>query len=576
MAGKILFQKAGDISIVLCGQAGMGIQTVEQLLVRIFKEAGFNVFATKEYMSRVRGGSNSITIRISSKPVQAGVDKIDLLIPLDKGAIEHVQNRLNSETLIFCEPEYLDKSLKKNYPNYFEISFTEIAKEIGNKLYSNVIAVGMIGALVDIKQDFLSRFIRSRFKEKEKKVINENIQAVKKGFEIGSDLCSKGNIKIDITPDESVKEQILLSGIEAVGIGAIAGGCNFIGAYPMSPSTGLLQFLAKYSKTFDIVVEQAEDEIAGINMALGAWYAGARAIASTSGGGFALMTEGLSLAGMIESPLVVHIAQRPGPATGLPTRTAQEDLNLALYAGHGEFPRAIFAPGNLEQAFYLTAHAFNLADQYQVPVFILTDQYFVDTYYNTEEFDISAVKNKKHIIKTKKNYRRFELTENGLSPRGIPGHGTGLVAADSDEHDQAGHITEDLDLRVRMVDKRLKKGRLLEDVVIKPTLWPDNKYDTLVLCWGSTLPILQEALTVLGRDDISLLHFSQVFPLPRGLSEMLEKAQKVICLEGNATGQFAGLISQYSGYKIEKCLLKYNGLNFTVEEVVESIRKRIG
>ena len=278
---------------------------------------------------------------------------------------------------------------------------------------------------------------------------------------------------------------------------------------------------------------------------------------------------------MIESPLVVHIAQRPGPATGLPTRTGQEDLNLALYAGHGEFPRAIFAPGNLQQAFDLTAKAFDLADQYQVPVFILTDQYFMDTYYNTDQFDASKIKIKHHIVETKKDYRRFELTENGISPRGIPCNGAGLVVADSDEHDEAGHITEDLDLRVRMVDKRLAKGKLLEKAVIKPTLWPRKEYKTLVLCWGSTLPIVQEALSVLGRKDVSLLHFAQIFPLPSGLREMLEKAKKVICVEGNATGQFANLVSLHTGCNIEERLLKYNGLNFTVEEAAESIRKII-
>ncbi|MDO8303613.1 MAG: 2-oxoacid:acceptor oxidoreductase subunit alpha, partial [Sedimentisphaerales bacterium] len=470
-------------------------------------------------------------------------------------------------------PEYLNNSIRERCPHCFEIPFTQIAKDIGNALYSTVVSVGVMGALFGIERDVLHECIRNSFKGKEEKVVNENLSAVEKGHEIGGGLCAEGKVKIEIEPDTSVRDQLLLSGAEAIGLGAIAGGCNFIGAYPMSPSTGLLQFLAKHAEAFSIVVEQAEDEIAGINMAMGAWYAGARAIASTSGGGFALMTEGLSLAGMIESPLVVHLAQRPGPATGLPTRTAQEDLNLALYAGHGEFPRAIFAPGTLQQAFELTANAFDLADRCQVPVFILTDQYFMDMYYNTDQFDVSAIKNEHHIVETKKDYRRFELTPDGVSPRGIPGHGAGLVVVDSDEHDEAGHITEDLDLRTCMVNKRLAKGKLLEAAVVEPTLWPYAEYRTLVLCWGSTLPIVQEALAVVGREGVSLLHFSQVFPLPASLRQTLEKAERIICVEGNATGQFADVIARVCGVAVDERLLKYNGLNFTVEEMVESIGK---
>ncbi|MBL7215356.1 MAG: 2-oxoacid:acceptor oxidoreductase subunit alpha [Phycisphaerae bacterium] len=565
-----------DVSVVLCGSAGMGVQTVERLLVRIFKQAGYHVFATKEYMSRVRGGMNSVTIRVSSKPVQAEVDRIDVLIPLDKGAIEHVQRRLTGGTLILAEPDYLNDAVKEKCPRCMEVAFTEIAKAIGNKLYSNVVAVGVVGAIFGINPDLLTDFIRKRFSGKEQNVIDENVAAVEKGYEIGNELCEQHQIRMAIEPDSLVNDQILVNGVEAVGLGAIAGGCNFIGAYPMSPSTGLLTFLAKHAREFGIVVEQAEDEIAGVNMAIGAWYAGARAVASTSGGGFALMTEGVSLAGMMESPLVVHLAQRPGPATGLPTRTGQEDLNLALYAGHGEFPRAIFAPGNPQQAFDLTARAFNLAAQYQVPVFILTDQYFVDTYYNTPPFDASAVKVEHHFVETGQAYRRFEITENGISPRGIPGYGKGLVVADSDEHDEAGHITEDLDLRVRMVDKRLSKGRLLEEAVIEPTLWPNEDFKTLVLCWGSTLPIMQEAIAVFGRDDVSLLHFAQVFPLPIDLRQTLEQAETIICLEGNATGQFADLVELHTGISVDEFLLKYNGLNFTVEDVVASLEKMIG
>jgi 2-oxoglutarate ferredoxin oxidoreductase subunit alpha len=292
---------------------------------------------------------------------------------------------------------------------------------------------------------------------------------------------------------------------------------------------------------------------------------------TTSGGGFALMTEGLSLAGMLESPMVIHLAQRPGPATGLPTRTEQGDLELALYAGHGEFPRIIFAPGTLEDCFCLTQKAFNLADKYQVPVFILTDQYLVDSYYNTSGFELSDINVENHIVKTSKGYERYVLTENGISPRGIPGLGEGLVAVDSDEHDQAGHITEDLDLRTRMVDKRLGRLELLKDEIIPPELAGPENYKNLVVCWGSTYSIVDEAVKNLNRDDVAFLHFKQIYPLPNETADYLQKAHKVIIVENNATSQFAKLIKLHTGIDIEGKILKYNGLSFYVEELTQKL-----
>ena len=336
-----------SVSIVLCGQAGQGIQTVEHLLTRIFKLAGYNVFATKEYMSRIRGGMNSTSIRIGSGPVCAPVSRIDILIPLNKGALLHVESRLSAETLILADKETLGADLDRSDYKSVDVPFTRTATEIGNKIYSNVVAVGAIAGLFDIELQAASKYVERFFADKAEDVVHKNLAALKAGFDHGADLATSSQINFDIKADADVEQQVLLNGSEAVALGAIAGSCNFIASYPMSPSTGVLAFLAKHAKDFDIVAEQAEDEIAAINMGLGAWYAGARAMVTTSGGGFALMTEGVSLAGMLESPMVIHLAQRPGPATGLPTRTEQGDLELALYAGHGEFSRIILAPGTI-------------------------------------------------------------------------------------------------------------------------------------------------------------------------------------------------------------------------------------
>ncbi|MHC4691138.1 MAG: 2-oxoacid:acceptor oxidoreductase subunit alpha [Planctomycetota bacterium] len=560
-----------DLTVVLCGQAGQGIQTVEYLLTRIFKLADYNIFATKEYMSRIRGGTNSTEIRISSGSVRASVNRIDILVPLDQGAIRHVEKRISPQTIILAEKETVGDDFDQTSHKFTDVPFTKTASDIGNKIYSNVVAVGTIAGLLGVELQTISEYVKQFFSAKSEDVVRQNLAAAKEGFKLGSGLINSSKINIDICNDVDIKDQVLLRGTEAVALGAIAGGCNFISSYPMSPATGVLVFLAKHAKNFGIIAEQAEDEIAAMNMAIGAWYAGARAMVTTSGGGFALMTEGLSLAGILESPIVIHLAQRPGPATGLPTRTEQADLELALYAGHGEFPRIILAPGKIEDGFYLTQKAFNLADKYQVPVFILTDQYFVDSCYNTAVFDLSKIIVEKHIVKTEADYERYKLNDNVISPRGIPGFGRGLVIVDSDEHDEAGHITEDLGLRTKMVNKRLRKLEFLKKEIIPPELVGPKSYKSLVVCWGSTYNVVKEAMEHLCRDDIALLHFKQVYPLPDETKDYLQRAEKTVIVENNATAQFAKLIKLNTGVDIENRILKYDGLCFSVEELIEEL-----
>lgn len=287
------------------------------------------------------------------------------------------------------------------------------------------------------------------------------------------------------------------------------------------------------------------------------------------------MIEGISLAGMIETPVVVHVAQRPGPATGLPTRTEQADLDLVLYAGHGEFPRIIFAPGNLEQAIFLTQKAFDLADRFQIPVFVLTDQYFVDTYYNIPSPDLSGLKVERYVVKTQKDYKRYSLHSDGISPRGIPGYGEGLVGVDSDEHDEEAHITEDLDLRTKMVDKRLRRITLIKKETVPPAIFGPRDYKILLICWGSTYPIIREAVEIVGRDDLAFLHFSQVYPLYDGIKTYLDQAEQVIIIENNATSQLGKLLMFQTGVEIESKILKYSGLPFSVEEVAEKLGKKV-
>ncbi len=568
-----------DISIVLCGEAGQGIQTVEELLVGIFKLSGYHVFATKEYMSRIRGGTNSTELRIGSKRVAAYVDRIDILIPLSNRAMEHLKRRITSRTIIIGEKKNILDDYNVNKDNVFYIDFTSIAEQVGGKLFSNIISVGVFTALLNADKLIAEEYLKARFAKKGEKIVTKNIDALDEGYKIGLNLKKEGKINIDIEKDLTVIDEILFNGNEGVAMGALAGGCNFISAYPMSPSTGVLVYLSQHARDFGIVVDQAEDEIAAMNKALGAWYAGARAIVSTAGGGFALMQEAMSLAGMIESPVVIHVAQRPGPATGLPTRTGQEDLLFTLRSGHGEFARVIYAPGSINDAFYLTQKAFNIADKYQIPVFLLTDEYLVDMYYNTPNIDLSKIKVDNQFIKTSPDYKRFKFTDNGLSPRGIPGYGDGLVRVDSDEHDEDGFISEDVhEIRPKMVQKRFhNKLDLLRNEIIEPRLIGSSDYKNLIVTWGSTYEIIKEAIESLESEDTAFLHFTQVYPLDHEIINHLERAEKVIFMENNAGAQFATIVNLETGFnindeeKVQK-FLKYNGMPFSVEEVAKYLK----
>ncbi|MBN1332898.1 MAG: 2-oxoacid:acceptor oxidoreductase subunit alpha, partial [Synergistales bacterium] len=354
------------------------------------------------------------------------------------------------------------------------------------------------------------------------------------------------------------------------------GGCNLIASYPMSPATGVLTFLAQQAREFGIVVEQIEDEIAAMNVAVGAGYAGARAMVSTSGGGFALMSEGLSLAGVMEIPVVVHLGQRPGPATGMATRTEQGDLELAIYSGHGEFPRMVLAASSIEDAFELTSRAFYLADKFQIQVIMLTDQYFLNTFYNVPAFDLKGVEDRSFLVNAHEGYRRYENTESGISPRAVPGSGPEIVGVDSHEHDEWGHVKEDFEMRTRMVDKRLRKFKAMSGESVSSLFSGQEDYDTLVISWGSTYPMVREALEILDRPGIAHLHIRQVFPLSEDILQYMSKASRLIMIEGNATGQMAKHLKLHTGYVVDERILNYRGLQFSVEEIREALEGLTG
>lgn len=559
---------SGDISIVLGGAAGQGVQTVEALLVSVLKREGYHVFATKEYMSRIRGGSNSTEIRVTSKRRGAFVKRIDLLFALDKEVLPHLEHRIGKDTIVLGERDKVCTMTKCPVMN---IPFTQFANELGNPIYTSTVAVGVVLGMLNADQEVFRTYLRERFARKGEEVVAKNLEAAEKGYSFGKHIAYDAGIEVHMPRKEAVKTELLMDGVSALGLGTLAAGCNYISSYPMSPGTGLLTFLAEQSEKFGVVVDQAEDEIAAINQGLGAWYAGARAVVTTSGGGFALMTEGVSLAGIIETPIVVHIGMRPGPATGLPTRTEQADLNLVLYAGHGEFPRAIFAPGTPEECYLAAQQAFHIADTYQIPVFILTDQYLLDSIGSFPEAHLKQLAVKNHIVETKAAYQRYVLAKDGVSPRGIPGYGEGLVGIDSDEHDEAGHITESATVRVAMHEKRLSKMTGIRKEALMPTEIGDvAEAEMVVVTWGSNRSVIEEALELVEQKNIAGLHFHQVYPLPAKAKKLLAK-KKIVVMENNATGQFANLLKLEYGVDIAENILKYDGDPFSVEEVIQRL-----
>ncbi|MHB8091917.1 MAG: 2-oxoacid:acceptor oxidoreductase subunit alpha [Syntrophales bacterium] len=562
-----MLNKRSEVSIVIAGEAGQGVQSIEATLVNVIKQAGYNVFATKEYMSRVRGGINSTQIRVSEKSRAAYVEKTDIFIPLEKQAIARLSDRIQTDTLIIGEAEKLGDQRVIN------VDFTKIATKLGNAIYQSMAAAGCACGIIGIGREKAPDYIGKVFAAKGDSVIKSNINAFIAGYDEGRKIAAAKKYRPGLKSKLAVENELLLSGADAVAIGAIAGGCDSVFAYPMTPATGVFTALAAYQHQAGLAVEQGEDETGVINMALGAWYAGGRALVSTSGGGFALMTEGISLSGITETPVVVHLAQRPGPATGLPTRTEQGDLNLALYAGHGVFPRIIFAPGDTRQGFELAARAFDWADKFQAPVFILTDQYFVDTYYNVPMFPINAEPPEKYIVATTENYKRYALAKDGFSPRGVPGFGAGTVCSDSDEHDESGRITEDLrGISLAMKNKRMKKFAAIRKAALAPELYGPRKYKYLIVAWGSTLNSALEALELSELEETALLHFSQVYPLHKDAGKYLKKAEKTVALENNQTAQFASLIMLETGFSIKDKILRYDGFPFAADALAVELK----
>ena len=553
-------------NILIGGKAGQGLVTIGQLLAKSLVRGGYSIVVTQSYQSRIRGGHNTFTIRVGIDEVIAPKELVNLLVALDMDTVNLHCRDLTSDGLVV-----LDNSLDINGDSFLRVPFEELAQE----KFSNISALGVVGSLLGLDNGLMARTLDDFFGKKNEGLAAENRQVLARATGWAAAHATSSH-KLPTIPNPL--HRLMMNGNEAIALGAVSAGLQFYSFYPMTPSTSISLNLAGQAKRIGLIVEQAEDEIAAINMAIGGSFAGAPSMVATSGGGFALMVEGVSLAAMTETPLVVVVAQRPGPATGLPTRTEQGDLELVLHSGHGEFPRAIFAPGTVEECFHLTRKAFELAERYQGPMFLLTDQFLADSYRAVVPFDVenlASVHTGAEAVGSSP-YTRFAITESGVSPRLLPGMTENLVVADSDEHTEGGHITEDLFVRKQMVEKRLKKGKDIRAEVIPPDREGEEKPDLLLLSWGSSKGAVQEAASRMNSqgEKVATLHFSQVWPLvPEQFMSYLESARQVVSVEGNAFGQLARLIRRETGFQINKKVLRYDGLPITPEFILRGLKQ---
>lgn len=545
-----------DITITVSGEAGQGVKTLGTLLARVLFDRGYYVVQDESYHSRIRGGLDATTIRASDSPHHAVGTSIDLFIPLSGSVLPYHRTGNGHEAEVGPSTRTLcDVKTGVDLPGVIALPATERAIAVAEDPRAvNVFLFGaachMLGIPLKAVREAARKALPARLQEK-------NVPMVTEGY-------AQPVMEVWSLPQRTLEHHLMANGSQAIGAAAIVAGVKFYSGYPMTPGSGIMNYLAAHAQDYGIVVEQAEDEIAAANMAVGASYAGVRQMVSTSGGGFALMVEALSLAGMTETPIVIVDAQRPAPATGLPTRTEQGDLWFVLHAGHGDFVRYVTAPRSVEDAFALTLKAYELSSKYQIPAILLSDQQLADTTVTVPRWQLGDIHRDRHLADTgsyQEPYQRYALTPTGVSPRLVPLQSEWPVIVDSDEHDEAGHLTENLDTRDLMVDKRLRRQTDLARDVDEPLIL--GKGSTLLVGWGSSFGALEE-LVLNHPRDLRLIHFSEIWPLrTERLVVELERARCVVAVEGNATAQFAQLVARETGKIIKLKVLRHDGRPLT-------------
>lgn len=571
--------KASQFNWKVAGFAGEGIMTTGLMFSKTCARHGWHIFDYTEYPSLIRGGHNTYQVYANKTGAYAQKRKLDLLVALNRNALEFHKDELSNNSLVIYDQADDKVDIRQfNLPGQsFDLPMVRLAQQVGaQRLMANNVALGASIYLLGLKLEVLDSIISDIFSKKGNQVINLNIKAAKAGFDY-----AKENRKPLFAIEKLDSENLFtLTGNEAIGLGAIAGGLQLYVAYPMTPSSSILHFLAAKARQADFVVKHAEDEISSANMAVGASFAGVRVMVGTSGGGFCYMTEALSLSGVAELPLVVVEAMRPGPALGMPTWTAQADLQFILNAGHDEFPRFILAPGDGEEAFHLTRKALELAEKYQTLVVIISDKYLSESRHTIKLADSIFTNSRFGFAHDPQPddsgfFPRYLETETGISPRTIPGTPAGAHVANSYEHDKYGFATEEQQTRKSQVDKRFRKFEEMKKEV--PKQWYETQPEAKItlISFGSTKGVIRAARDELSKNGIptNMLHLSWIWPFPKDqVISAIDQSENLVVVEGNSQGQLAKLIGQETGKILSHHLRRYDGRPFYAEDIVSYLK----
>ncbi|MHB1450256.1 MAG: 2-oxoacid:acceptor oxidoreductase subunit alpha [Coriobacteriia bacterium] len=585
--------KGSELRIKIGGAAGLGIKAAGQTLARSFVEAGLEVFDLSEYPSLIRGGHNTYTLRVSPRPISSHVEAVDVLIALDRETVEaHLDEVVDGGAVIF-DPEVTSTEgwLPSKRIRPVPVPLAKFAKEAGGPIMANTVALGAALGLVHFPLMFLVDSLREQFAHKKPEIAEQNAAAASVGYGYIAKLA--GDFWMAVEPLPGQPKRLLVDGNEAVGLGALAAGIGFYAAYPMTPASSILHFMAAHERDAGVVVKHTEDEIAAMNMVVGAAFTGTRAMCASAGGGFALMVEAFGMAAISESAVVVGVLTRPGPATGLPTWTEQSDLRYVIHAAQGEFPRVVLAPGDRTDAFELTWKAFNLADQLQTPVIILGDSYLSDNRQSVPEFDLKAVTidrgklvaegdvaDHPEAVDEAGRYLRYKLTDDGVSTRVLPGVIGAIQLGNSYEHDEYGYGSagEPADMRAAQNEKRMRKLELARTLVPPPATFGVDvaEADVAVLCFGTTKGPVLEAMRWLEPDGVkvAVMQVVTVWPFPADeVSAFLGAAKRSVIIEGNYTGQLQGLVREQCLRDVDETLHRYDGRPFSPEMVYAKLKE---
>jgi len=575
-----------EIRIRIGGPAGFGIKAAGQSLARVFASAGYHCYDLTEYPSLIKGGHNTYHLRVSERPIHSHVMATDVLVALDSDTVGLHIDELTSGGAIIYDPSDSEPSeavLQRDDICLVPVPLVEIVKAAGGiKIMRNVAALGATLGHMKYPLDGLVSSIRAQFAHKPPEVAEQNIVVATAGYEhaMGA-TCA---FPYELSPVDAPSQRVLADGNESIGLGALAAGVGLYCAYPMTPASSLLHFMAKHGDKAGVVVKHTEDEIAAMNMVVGGAFGGTRSMCATAGGGFSLMVEGFGFAGVSESACVVGLFTRPGPATGLPTWTEQSDVRFALHASQGEFPRVVLAPGDHTQAFELTWKAFNLADELQTPVIILGDSYLSDNRKTSEPFDNDAVEIKRGSLITEgtvTDYRRYADTDSGVSPRAVPGVIGAVQVVNSYEHDEAGYGAqgETAANRTTQNEKRMRKLELARTLVPGPETYGDPDATLRVVCFGTTIMPVREAVEWLAAEGhpIAVLQVVTLWPFPaEEVREFLGAAEHSLVVEGNFTGQLEGLVREHCLVALDSNLRRHDGRPISPEMVYSKIKEHLG